>query len=69
MAGLRAALENLKEAGCRIVYLNGSFVTNKGHPERLRRLLGGCQCRSDGSGPRPPDLRSGEGYPEGQIHG
>ena len=29
MTGLRAALENLKGAGCRIVYLNGSFVTNK----------------------------------------
>ena len=29
MTGLRAALENLKGSGCRIVYLNGSFVTNK----------------------------------------
>ena len=28
-AGLRAALDNLKSAGCRTVYLNGSFVTNK----------------------------------------
>ena len=29
MDGLRAALENLKRAGCRTVYVNGSFVTNK----------------------------------------
>ena len=32
MTGLRAALENLKGAGCRIVYLNGSFVTRKDLP-------------------------------------
>ena len=29
MDGLRAALENLKRAGCRTVYVNGSFVMNK----------------------------------------
>ena len=29
MAGLGAALENLKNAGCGTVYINGSFVTNK----------------------------------------
>ena len=29
MAGLRAALENLKGAGCRTAYINGSFVTSK----------------------------------------
>ena len=32
MEGFRAALANLKDAGCRTVYLNGSFVTNKTHP-------------------------------------
>ena len=32
MEGLRVATENLKEAGCRTVYLNGSFVTSKTHP-------------------------------------
>ena len=32
MAGLRAALENLKGAGCRTVYINGSFVTRKRVP-------------------------------------
>ena len=32
MTGFRAAIENLKDAGCRTVYLNGSFVTNKTHP-------------------------------------
>ena len=32
MVGLRAALEDLKRAGCRIVYLNGSFVTSKNVP-------------------------------------
>ena len=32
MAGLRAALENLKAAGCRTVYLDGSFVTSKEIP-------------------------------------
>ena len=32
LAGLRAALENLKAAGCRTVYLNGSFVTSKEIP-------------------------------------
>lgn len=30
--GLRAVLENLKQAGCKWVYLNGSFVTNKDEP-------------------------------------
>ena len=29
LSGLRAALENLKGAGCRTVYVNGSFVTDK----------------------------------------
>lgn len=32
MSGLRAALENLKEAGCRVVYIDGSFVTRKDIP-------------------------------------
>lgn len=30
--GLRAALENLKYAGCRTAYIDGSFVTEKEHP-------------------------------------
>ena len=29
LSGLRAALENLKGAGCLTVYINGSFVTDK----------------------------------------
>ena len=32
MAGLRAALVNLKGAGCRTVYVIGSFVTSKNLP-------------------------------------
>ena len=32
MTGLKAASENLKGAGCRTVYLNGSFVTSKTRP-------------------------------------
>ena len=32
MAGLRAALVNMKDAGCRTVYVNGSFVTSKNLP-------------------------------------
>ena len=32
MTGLRAALENLKGAECRTVYINGSFVTSKEFP-------------------------------------
>lgn len=32
LQGLRAMLENLKQAGCKWVYLNGSFVTNKDEP-------------------------------------
>ncbi len=32
LAGLREALETLKDAGCRTVYVNGSFVTNKEAP-------------------------------------
>lgn len=31
-AGFRAAIENLGGAGCRTVYLNGSFVTGKAMP-------------------------------------
>jgi len=30
--GLRIALHSLKQAGCKKVYLGGSFVTNKQHP-------------------------------------
>ena len=30
--GVRQAAENLKEAGCRTLYLDGSFVTFKNHP-------------------------------------
>ena len=30
--GFRAAIENLRDAGCRTVYLNGSFVTSKAMP-------------------------------------
>ena len=32
MVGLRAALDDLERAGCRVVYLNGSFVTSKSIP-------------------------------------
>ena len=32
LMGLRAALENLSGAGCRSIYLNGSFVTRKDRP-------------------------------------
>ena len=32
MTGLRAALENLKDAGRQTVYLNGSFATSKDLP-------------------------------------
>lgn len=32
LAGLRRALESLTAAGCRLVYLNGSFVTAKDVP-------------------------------------
>ncbi len=32
LAGLRAALENLRQAGCQTVYINGSFVTTKDVP-------------------------------------
>ena len=32
MDGFRAAIENLKDAGCRAVYLDGSFVTSKTYP-------------------------------------
>ena len=32
IVGLRAALENLRDAGCRTVYVNGSFVTRKELP-------------------------------------
>src|SRR5712692_2805187 len=32
LAGLQAALENLRAAGCHRVYINGSFVTAKRRP-------------------------------------
>ncbi len=32
ITGFRAASESLRDAGCRTVYLNGSFVTSKTHP-------------------------------------
>lgn len=38
LTGLRNALSNLKEAGCTIVYVNGSFITQKAEP----RDFDGC---------------------------
>jgi hypothetical protein len=32
LAGFRQACEELRKAGCRMVYLDGSFVTRKQHP-------------------------------------
>ncbi len=32
LAGFREACELLRKAGCRLVYLDGSFVTTKPHP-------------------------------------
>ena len=32
LEGLLEALQNLKQAGCRKIYLDGSFVTRKQHP-------------------------------------
>ncbi|MBI1272175.1 hypothetical protein GC174_17240 [bacterium] len=32
LTGLKAALDNLKMAGCKKAYLNGSFITNKEVP-------------------------------------
>ena len=32
LIGLGAALDNLKSAGCRTAYINGSFVTSKEYP-------------------------------------
>ena len=32
LAGFRQACENLRRAGCRLVYLDGSFVSRKEHP-------------------------------------
>ena len=32
LTGLKAALESLREAGCRWVFVNGSFVTDKDDP-------------------------------------
>ncbi len=32
LSGLRAALENLKSAGCTRAYIDGSFVTDKEYP-------------------------------------
>ncbi|MXZ25035.1 MAG: hypothetical protein F4Y80_09260 [Caldilineaceae bacterium SB0665_bin_21] len=32
MRGLKASLENLRDAGCRTVYIDGSFVTHKAIP-------------------------------------
>lgn len=33
LAGLKAALESLRAAGCRRAYIDGSFVTAKGEPQ------------------------------------
>ena len=32
LTGLRSAIDTLSEAGCQLVYINGSFVTNKDEP-------------------------------------
>ena len=32
LAGFRHACENLRRAGCRLVYLDGSFITTNQHP-------------------------------------
>ena len=33
LEGIRAALENLKNAGCQVAYIDGSFVTGKLYPK------------------------------------
>ena len=35
LAGFREACEHLRKAGCRLVYLDGSFVTARDHPGDL----------------------------------
>ena len=33
LEGIRAALENLKDAGCQVAYIDGSFVSEKLYPK------------------------------------
>ena len=33
LEGIREALENLKNAGCQVAYIDGSFVTGKSYPK------------------------------------
>ncbi|NEO11336.1 MAG: hypothetical protein F6J98_01120 [Moorea sp. SIO4G2] len=37
--GLKKAMEQLKAAGCRTIYINGSFVTSKPRPVDVNYLL------------------------------
>jgi len=32
LEGIRAALENLRDSGCQVAYIDGSFVTGKLYP-------------------------------------
>ena len=43
LAGLKRALDNLQAAGCRRVYIDGSFITNK-------RIPGDIDCCYEGVG-------------------
>lgn len=43
LVGLKRALDNLQAAGCRRVYIDGSFITNK-------RVPGDIDCCYEGAG-------------------
>ena len=69
MDGLRAALENLKSAGCRTVYINGSFVTNKYVPNDYDACWEEAGVEPEALDPSPPYLRLREGHTEAKYLG
>ena len=44
--GLREALDSLKNVGCRMVYIDGSFVTDKEYPNDYDACWDEERCRS-----------------------
>ena len=69
MTGLRAALENLKGAGCRTIYLNGSFVTSKDLPNDYDACWVEAGVEPAALDPVLLTFDPGEDHTEGQVHG
>ncbi len=69
MVGLWAALRNLKSAGCRTVWLNGSFVSVKEEPNDFDACWDESGVDPELLDPVLLTFDEGTGSAEGEVHG